>query len=103
MATGHVVVQAGFRSLGVRQKALAFHFGAEVAVLLGVAENEPATPGEVAAAGTGMPPGSVRPTMSVLAVGTPRATQGCKLLRVVPSTNRLRVSTEEVSSTGSAA
>jgi hypothetical protein len=63
--TGRVVLQAGFRSLDLRQKALAFLLGRKVAVLLGTSEVERATSSEVAS-GTGVPPGSARPTMSSL-------------------------------------
>jgi DNA-binding transcriptional ArsR family regulator len=62
--TSSVVVRPAFSGLSSAQKVLAYLLGRKVAALLEVAGEE-ATPGEISEQ-TGMPPGTVRPTLSQL-------------------------------------
>jgi hypothetical protein len=64
-STGLVVPQAGFDQLNASQKTLCFLLGKKVASLLGVATDETATPSEVVER-TGLPAGTVRPTLTGL-------------------------------------
>jgi hypothetical protein len=63
--SGRLVVKPGFDALSTRGKVLAYLLGVKVAVLLGKRAEEQVSPKDVVD-GTGMPAGSVRPTLSQL-------------------------------------